>query len=64
MRITVETMNVRHHDELQFESCGGETCGNCEPSCESCCETLVPSGLESGSPVSSVADLVGVAAIR
>ena len=37
--------------EVVLESCGGEKCGNCEPSCEKCAEacghppgTLTPRG--------------------
>ena len=27
-----------------FERCGGENCGNCEPSCEKCCESVSSQG--------------------
>jgi hypothetical protein len=56
MKITVTQLASR---ELQvgFEHCGGERCGNCEPSCEQCCERcghLEPVGTELSGPVTTV----------
>ncbi|MBE2318367.1 hypothetical protein DVA67_020465 [Solirubrobacter sp. CPCC 204708] len=47
--------------ESQMESCGGENCGNCEPSCENCCETVVEAGAGSvPRPLQDPSDLVAV----
>lgn len=60
MEITV-TKSTPTSLDVVFESCGGENCGNCEPSCETCCETMVPERAMTSrhAPVATVADVPG-----
>jgi len=43
--VIISKKALRHFDTAPtFERCGGENCGNCEPSCEKCCESVSSRG--------------------